>query len=514
MWIWRPRLVFAGRAGRRAAGQKVQNPMAAHLAATFFSIIAAAMAYFFAPAKYKSDALRVCIFWSVAAAGAFLVPIRPLVFVVLAIALLTLAPRQPAGRFAFFLGVFPALPTEYSYNVPFPGLNYLYSINLGALAAIVVLAPMLALPRTRGKGAFAAPALFAIAVLSAVIGVADLPVTSVIRFAIRNLVVIVLPVVVALRALKTSDDYERAAAGFFIAALVLMGVGLLSTAKHWNYYTTLLSDGEHGAIFAKQFGETRNGFLRIYGTLVHTLLGFVTGVGAAIALRFGERRLLPRASSLLVAAAMLFVTFVTGSRGAYLAAAVVATAAWIFPRVGRTGRGAMLAAGGGVAMSLFLRVLSGDSLEQGNGNVAYRAELLRVSIRQIREAPWFGSQNFLEKPQFEALRQGEGIIDIVNMYLQIALSNGLVGLGLFLTAIFSGLNAALAGVRAAEQATAVDGDARDRARDLALAAAMLLGFLAMIATLSDVSAVWQYGVSILGLAIAAGRVQPSSAATV
>ena len=37
----------------------------------------------------------------------------------------------------------------------------------------------------------------------------------------------------------------------------------------------------------------------------------------------------------------------------------------------------------------------------------------------------------------ETMRQGEGIIDIVNSYLQVALETGLVGLGFFLLIFIS-----------------------------------------------------------------------------
>jgi O-antigen ligase len=46
--------------------------------------------------------------------------------------------------------------------------------------------------------------------------------------------------------------------------------------------------------------------------------------------------------------------------------------------------------------------------------------------------PWFGSENYKQTPAMQSLVQGQGIIDIVNAYLQVALDKGLVGLALFL----------------------------------------------------------------------------------
>jgi O-antigen ligase len=64
-------------------------------------------------------------------------------------------------------------------------------------------------------------------------------------------------------------------------------------------------------------------------------------------------------------------------------------------------------------------------------NVDYRANLMTNSMIVIQRHPWFGSSNFTATPEMEAMRQGEGIIDIVNTYLRVALEKGFVGLGLF-----------------------------------------------------------------------------------
>jgi O-antigen ligase len=61
--------------------------------------------------------------------------------------------------------------------------------------------------------------------------------------------------------------------------------------------------------------------------------------------------------------------------------------------------------------------------------------LLEVSIEVIKQNPLFGAPDVMQLPVMQQLRQGEGIIDIVNSYLGIALDSGLVGLSLF-TGVF------------------------------------------------------------------------------
>jgi len=78
-------------------------------------------------------------------------------------------------------------------------------------------------------------------------------------------------------------------------------------------------------------------------------------------------------------------------------------------------------------------------------NVVFRQRLIDASIDIIAANPLFGSYDFML--YLEDLRAG-GIIDIVNSYLNITLSSGLVGLSLFvsffgviLIGIFKGMRA-------------------------------------------------------------------------
>jgi O-antigen ligase len=73
------------------------------------------------------------------------------------------------------------------------------------------------------------------------------------------------------------------------------------------------------------------------------------------------------------------------------------------------------------------------------GSIDYRSRLLDVSLEVLTEKPWFGDIFYLNNPKMETMRQGQGIIDMVNTYLQVALPFGLVGLGLFLAVFVFGL---------------------------------------------------------------------------
>ena len=75
-----------------------------------------------------------------------------------------------------------------------------------------------------------------------------------------------------------------------------------------------------------------------------------------------------------------------------------------------------------------------------SGSVIYRQRLAERSWELITQNPFFGDQLALQK--MEDLRQGQGIIDIVNTYAGIALFYGLVGLFLFTAFIMIALSRA------------------------------------------------------------------------
>jgi O-antigen ligase len=71
-----------------------------------------------------------------------------------------------------------------------------------------------------------------------------------------------------------------------------------------------------------------------------------------------------------------------------------------------------------------------------DNNVIYRQRLAERGWALVQAHPLFGDQ--FPWPELEDLRQGEGIIDMVNSYLGVALSYGLVGLFFFLSFILLG----------------------------------------------------------------------------
>jgi O-antigen ligase len=65
-------------------------------------------------------------------------------------------------------------------------------------------------------------------------------------------------------------------------------------------------------------------------------------------------------------------------------------------------------------------------------NIDYRSRLLDNALIVIQRNLWLGSENYRDTPEMQAMIHGEGIIDIVNSYVAVALHSGMVGLALFM----------------------------------------------------------------------------------
>ena len=111
------------------------------------------------------------------------------------------------------------------------------------------------------------------------------------------------------------------------------------------------------------------------------------------------------------------------------------------------------------------------------GSIDYRQRLAEITWTLVQQNPLLGTPYFSN--YMEELRQGQGIIDIVNTYAVIALGYGLIGLGLFVA--FFGL-LAIRCIKAVRRFFNVDSDFSMMGASLV---ACIFGTLLIIATVSN-----------------------------
>lgn len=124
-------------------------------------------------------------------------------------------------------------------------------------------------------------------------------------------------------------------------------------------------------------------------------------------------------------------------------------------------------------------------------NITYRQRLLDNSWITIQRNPLFGSFDFRSTPEMQSMIQGEGIIDIVNSYISLALRFGLVGLALFVAFFASVLWSIFKALRTFP-------DKEDEHRRLGRTLlATLIGILVIIFTVSSITVIpvvyWSVG---------------------
>lgn len=242
-----------------------------------------------------------------------------------------------------------------------------------------------------------------------------------------------LPYYVLSRACRTRESFREVIAAFVLAALVLVPLGVFETFKGWLLYAGL---EDHWGT-NPYLGYLRRGdFLRAQVNSGHSI---VLGFSFAVAFGFWlslQTRVASAAWRWGVLLSLLTGLLVTFARGPWVGAAVV----WIvFLLLGPDARrrsakaiGLLFVAGLAVLVSPWGGTIV-DNLpfigSVGSGTVDYRVKLAETAWMLILQNPIFGSRYFLA--YMEDLRQGQGIIDLVNAFATIALSYGLVGLALF-----------------------------------------------------------------------------------
>jgi O-antigen ligase len=228
-------------------------------------------------------------------------------------------------------------------------------------------------------------------------------------------------------------------ASFCLACAILAPLALFESLWRWLLYAGI---AEEWGIprFAYLF---RSGILRAQVSTGHAIV-----LGNVMAIAFGfwlylRSRVQSTPLTIAVAIWMWVGLLAAYSRGPWLAAAVIFLA---FLAVGPNGSvrlfKALLISALIVGMVLVSpigeRVIDNlpfvGTVEAEN--ITYRQRLAEMSWDLIWQHPFFGSPSAISN--LEALRQGQGIIDLLNTFLTIAMHSGLVGLGLFVGFFFIG----------------------------------------------------------------------------
>lgn len=355
--------------------------------------------------------------------------------------LLVITQAREANRLALFLFVLLAIPP---FGLPLPGfgpIQQLFSISHPRVLSLVVLMPaffsLLSDPdRLRFGRTTADKFLIGYMLLQFVFQALLDSFTGTLRGGFVMFLDIFLPYYVASRSMRDLRSFTDALTSFVVAALLLTPVALFESVRHWLLYNSLDEALGLRWTFGNYLGRGES--LRAVATVGHAIaLGYVMVVGVAVYVFVSRLVVHPRLRLLGwvgLAAALLAPL----SRGPWVGAlAALALVTFLGPnaaqRIGRTLFG-MLVAGALVWLSPW----SGTVIDHlpfvgtvDTDTFTYRQRLVEVSLQILKQNPMFGVYDYMTNPAMEEMRQGEGIIDMVNTYLGVAMAGGLVSLTLF-----------------------------------------------------------------------------------
>ena len=396
--------------------------------ATIYAWLAHGLAFLLLPSSIPlSLRVRAIAVWFIAAPLLFFVR-APLSILTLVGAILLMAtPLAPRDRAAFFLAVVPAVPVFLYAPLPFPGINLLFEMTHLKIAALVLLLPLLFTsreplnrPPTFNIADFGVPAYI---IYTATIVIFAAGATNGMRFAFDQFLLIAV-IYFALRAkLRAIDDINAFFQAFLVASVILASIAMISTYKHWDYY----------GIGVNTFTDVRNGAIRVQATANPHSLGFHLAA-ALFVLEFLRYRANIGWIKLNAVRAILLVglmgTVSRGALGAFIVTGVVYLVIMIKGSIARSVTLYARCIGAVIGIVWFLR---GDvAAVDAYGTFSYRQDLLWTSIGYIKMYPFWGDYFYLNSGYFNHLLQGQGIVDVTNIYLQFALQYGLVGLALML----------------------------------------------------------------------------------
>jgi O-antigen ligase len=434
-------------------------------------------------------------------------------YALIAILILSIAARHEHNKVAlFFLALFLVPPV--TIEIPWFGLiNNLFAIDNIGLLCLVILLPAYLKLHIRGDitpfGRLTADKLLAAYILLVVfLHFRDSSTTAVLRQAFVMFIGIFLPYFVISRSLKTVKDFRRVLAAFTLPIMVLAAIGIFETAKNWLLYRSMINAlGLHWD-FSNYL--SRGGMLRAqgtagqpiaYGLLMVAGMGMmlylknhipVKRAGAGMALLAGGLAASLSRGPWVAAALMIIVFIATGPNALHrlmkfsFAALIVFAALAILP-------------GGQSVIDLLPWI---GSVEKGG--IEYRSRVFDASLVTIQRNPFFGDVYFTQYPEMQDLIQGEGLIDIVNVYLLIALKYGLITLA-FLAGFF-----ALIVARVFQRMRQFPDDHEAKLLGRALLASMI-GIMAAISTVSDITFIPIVYLSFAALGIAYSRINDEQA---
>jgi O-antigen ligase len=401
--------------------------------------------------------------------------------------------RRDTNPVALYCLLLFAVP-QFDIQVPGFGLvNWLFEINHPRTMALALLLPAalqlanrerVANPRLRMADTLFVSYFAYVFVVS----VTGMPITGLMRLSVHFLLDQGLLYYVVTRGITTRRQLYEVMAALTMALAVMGLVGTFETWRLWLVYESLrvplgIPEASLGAYLMRATED--GGYLRAYATTGHAIaLGFMAMIALTFQLAL-SRSYQPRWRGAAVILLLFCGLAASISRGPWLACAIAMVVGLAFGPGARQRLVWMAAALPLVIVALLIHPQGQKVIDLlpfigsvETGSITYRTQLIDRAMVVFWQNPIFGSLEYIYNPVLEEMRQGQGIIDIVNSYLGVALPYGAVGLALFVAPALYAIGSCWLVSR---RIGARDQDAEAAGRALAAA---LLGILLVLGAVS------------------------------
>lgn len=353
------------------------------------------------------------------------------------------AKRDPNPVAFTFFSLF-TLPLFSEQVQGFEIINYFFELNYFRIISIAVMFPayikLIKKDDAAGFGKYLTDKFLAAFMLYSIVQLFSMSsFTNTLRTAFGFFLDIFLPYFIASRSLRTIEEFDDALKSFIIASSLIGLIAFFEFLKGWLLYSAL--PGALGIYWDGGGYLLRAGSVRGLATSGQAIvLGFIMAV--AVGFYFYINKLFLNIKHRYVIGLVLLVGLISSlSRGPWVGAAVIYCVTLlleprIFIRLFRLLGLALL-----ITIPLSFTPYGEKIIEYlpfigsvDAKNIEFRESLLDNALAVIDRNLWFGSSTYMQADELQSLRSGGdgGIIDIVNSYIAITLSGGLLGLFIFL----------------------------------------------------------------------------------
>lgn len=373
--------------------------------------------------------------WLALTTTAFLVPSFWL-YALIAIPVLAWGAHKDSNPVAFGLLMLHVIPPNVGFQLPTIIINQLFELNQYRILSIAVLLPAaVRLWRANDKATGSSPKsmdvmILAFFTLNLLLLMPYETVTNTLRRGFVYFLDALVVYYVVSRTCTNPRSLAESMAAFCLSAAILAPVAAFEFFKGWLLYTGVGTFWGDQAFFTYLY---RDGSLRAQAAVAHAIqLGYVMAISLGCCLYLGTRAT-SMASTKIIAALLCIGLLATQSRGPWtIAVAIFVVYSAMGPNSVRRLFKAMFVLA--LIVGAILVSPMGDFVIQrlpfigsvDTGTIVYRQRLAEVAWGIVQENPFFGVPYVTV--HLESLRQGQGIIDLVNVYATIAMSYGLVGL--------------------------------------------------------------------------------------